>query len=100
MAATKKITTGSTHTFRLIATKDDTTWDLTGATVTLYLTDPDGVETSYTASLTDEDNGIADYTVATSVLDQVGTWQRQWRVAQSGVDLTYTPKKFGVEEGR
>ena len=40
------ITKGSTHRFQLTATTDGTTWDLTGATVTLVLVDPDGNESN------------------------------------------------------
>lgn len=96
------ITTGSTHTFRLYADKDGVDWDLdtpSTATITLYLTDPDGNEASYTASITTADSGIASYTVATTVLDQEGTWQRKWKVVQGTVTMWSRPIYFDVREG-
>lgn len=97
--ADPKFTTGSTHTFRLEATKDEVTWDITGATVTLRLFDPSGNSADYTATLTTPTSGIADYTVATSVLDEVGNWKRQWKVVQSGVTLWSRKIDFWVEQG-
>lgn len=94
------ITKGSTHRFELTATKDGVTWDLTGAVVTLALTDPAGNEDTYTATLSaTPTNGVAYYDVATTVLDQAGTWSRVWKVVQSGVTMWSTRQPFHVARG-
>lgn len=92
-------TTGSTPSFRLVAKRDGEVWDITGATVMLYLTDPAGTEAEYSATLTTPTSGIADYQVATSVLNAVGTWYRQWQVTQSGVVMWSKKRPFHVEQG-
>ena len=100
-----KITTGSTVTFRLDADKDDVPWDLdtpSVAVVRLYLTGPEDAEVTgspFTATNTTPDSGIADYTVATTVLDEPGVWTRQWRVTQGSVDIWGEPIKFHVYLG-
>lgn len=94
-----EITTGSTIKFELDADKDGATWDLTAATVTFYLTDPSGNRAEYAGTIDSASNGLASYTVATSVLDEVGTWTRQWKVVQSSVTLWTTPKEFYVMLG-
>lgn len=94
------ITKGSTHRFQLSALKDGVTWDLTGATVTLSLTDPENNEATYTATLSaTPTNGIAYYDVATTVLDQAGTWSRVWKVIQSGVTMWSARQNFHVARG-
>lgn len=98
--ADENVTTGSTIKFELDADKDGATWDLTAATVTLYLTDPSGNEASYTATIDSAANGLASYTVGTSVLDERGTWKRQWSVTQGAVTLHTKPKEFYVDQGR
>lgn len=93
------ITKGSTHRFQLTATKDGVVWDLTGATVTLYLIDTAGVQTNYTATISDPTAGVAYYDVSTSVLNQSGQWARAWRVVQSGVTLWSVRTGFYVTRG-
>jgi hypothetical protein len=93
------ITRGSTHRFQLTATKDGAVWDLTGATVTLFLIDTLGAETSYTATISSPSGGVAYYDVATSVLTQAGTWSRAWRIVQSGVTMWSVRTGFDVVRG-
>ena len=94
------LTTGSTHRLKLAATKDGVTWDLTGATVSLVLTDPDGNEATYSATLSGTPtDGTAYYDLSTSILDQVGTWKRTWKVVQSSVTMWSTQTKFQVSRG-
>ena len=99
-----KITTGSTITFRLSADKDGVDWDLdtpSTATVKLYLADPDGTELApFTATLTSPDSGIADFTVASTVLNKVGTWLRQWLITQGTIQIPSQKIAFSVAQGR
>lgn len=97
--ADENVTTGSTIKFELDADKDGETWDLTDATVTFYLTDPSGNRAEYAGTIDSAASGLASYTVATSVLNKVGTWKRQWKVVQSTVTLWTTPREFYVSLG-
>lgn len=93
------LTTGSTHRLQLTATKDGATWDLTNATVSLVLTDPDGTDTTYTATILSAAGGTAYYDLATSILNQAGTWKRVWKVVQSSVTMWSVREKFHVSRG-
>lgn len=91
------IVEGSTISFVLNAQKDGATWDLTAATVSLYLRDPEGNWSSAnSATLTDATGGVATYTTSTSDLDAEGQWARQWVVVQSSVTLKYPVIHFDV----
>ena len=93
------ITKGSTHRFQLTATKDGAVWDLTGATVTLYLIDTLGVETNYRATLSNPTAGVAYYDATTAILSTSGQWSRAWKVVQSGVTLWSGRTGFFVTRG-
>lgn len=68
-------------------------WDLSGCTVTLLLTGPDGVTTLYDPTIS---SGQASYTTTTDDLVLHGDWKRAWRVTGSGVRLTSKGKPFYV----
>jgi len=89
------LTVGSTYEFTLIANKDGVPWDLTGATLTLYLHDPNGVVSAKSASLGSSAN-VAVYDSLTSDLYVAGTWTRTWRVQHNGLDVKSRPKIFEV----
>lgn len=97
---TDPITTGSTQTLRLTATRDGSPLDLTAATVTLYLFDPDGVrDAGHAVTVTDGPGGVAEYTTLTTDLPAAGTWQRQWRVVAAGLTLWSRRRPFEVAPG-
>ncbi len=80
------IVVGDTVDFTLNARKDGSTWNITGATVTLYLQKPDATVLSpFSATVSGGADGIAHYQVATTVLSVAGTWGLQWKVSLSGV---------------
>lgn len=92
------LTTLSTYRFKLTATKDGATWDLTGATVTLKLRKPDGTQVTKSASLLVAASGTAYYDCSTSDLGDPGRWYKSWRVVQSSIDVTTPRKAFVVVE--
>ena len=95
--AVGSIVEGSTIAFVLNAQKDGATWDLTAATVSLYLRDPYGSwSAANSATLTNASAGIATYTTTTSDLNYEGQWARQWAVTQGGVTLRYPAIYFDV----
>lgn len=97
------LTTGSTYAWTPNAaglTLDGTTWDLTGATVTLYLTDPNGNETPYDVPVTNAAAGIAQRRGLATDLPIPGQWQRCYRVQQGSIDLTSLPVGFRVVQAR
>lgn len=99
MAVEVAPTTGSTIRLEAVITRDGEVWDLTGATVTLYLIDPSGNKSSHSATIDSATDGEVHYTTSTSDLDEEGEWGRQWRVQQSGSDNTSPVEKFWVAEG-
>lgn len=95
-----RCTTGSTHRFRLLATKDGEVWDLTGANVQLYLIKPDEVTILVkSATLIFPAEGIAEYTTLTTDLDVTGAWQRQWKVTQGPLVFWDVRHAFHVAKG-
>lgn len=97
--ATQTFTTGSVYAFELEALKDGVVWDITGAAVSLWLTDPAGTEAEKTATVTDGPAGLAAYTTLETDFDRRGTWLRQWCVGVGGVVQWWTPQSFWVEQG-
>lgn len=92
------IVVGSTIDFTLNAKKDGVVWDITGATVLLYLRKPNGtVLDAFTATVSNGPGGIAHYQVADTVLNTEGDWARQWKVEKSGVELKTRIVNFTVE---
>lgn len=91
--ATESVTTGSTVTFYSSPTTlDGVTWDITGATVTLYMRKPDGTLLTKTAAVTDGDAGVAEYTTSTTDLDVGGPWELTWKVVLGGVTVLSPPQ--------
>lgn len=100
-----QFTTGSTYPFSAslardgagrLVTSGGTPWDLTGATVRLHLTDPDGLTAAYSATVTDADAGEAEYTTTEEDLDGAGLWALTWEVRQSGLVVRTEPETFAV----
>src|SRR5262245_36180002 len=90
------LTKNSTYEWFLTATKDGVVWDLTGATVTLLLLDPDGTTATKSASLVVPASGTAKYVGTTTDLPKAGNWSRAWRVVQGVIDVTGLPIPFTV----
>lgn len=89
---------GDTADFTIHVKKDGAVWDISGATVTLTLRDPDGNTVGpFSATVSNGPGGIAHYQVADTVLDQSGDWARQWKVEKSGVELKTRIINFTVE---
>jgi hypothetical protein len=98
MAYGQIITVGSTHRFRPLSgfKKDGVVWDITGATVTIIFTKPDGTQVTKSATLVTPGSGIAEYVTLTADFDVAGTWYYKWRVVQGSVDLATEPIPFAV----
>lgn len=103
-----QFTTGSTYPFSASLARDSvgrlvtsggTPWDLTGATVSLYLTDPAGLTVAHAATITDASTGEVVYTTAEEDLDGAGLWALTWGVRQSGLAVRTEPETFAVVLG-
>ncbi len=91
------IVVGDDHDFGVAVEKDGVVWDITGASVKLYLRDPSGNwSTAYTATVSDGPGGLAHYQVDETVLDEVGYWIRQWEITKSGITLRTDRFEFYV----
>ncbi len=76
---------GDTLNWVLRARRNGATWNLTGATVSLYFRNQAGtVYGPYSAELTDAANGVAEYQNESALLTG-GTWRRHWLIAQAAV---------------
>jgi hypothetical protein len=96
------IVAGNTYRFTPNETgvlKDGAIWDLTGATVTLILTDPANVETRHVATLTAPTAGLAEYLSLVTDIVAVGQWLRKWRIVQGAIDVTSPAVPFFVVAG-
>lgn len=92
------LTVGSTYDWHLYqAKKDGVVWDLSGATVTLYLKSPAGAVASFGASPYDAANGRAKYVGVGTELTAAGTWHRVWRVVKGAIDVRSPPIPFVVK---
>ena len=90
------IIAANTHRFLLDnPKKDGVAWDISGATVTLFLRNPSGTTTSHAATAVTSTQAYFDGT--TTTLGVGGDWQRWWHVVKSGIDLMYGPINFAVE---
>lgn len=94
---TETLTSGSTYTFKLKATKNGQIWDLTGAVVTLKLKKAGEVTTSYAATLLDALAGTAAYDTGVNDLSE-GDWEAAFRVQQGSIDVTSVSVEFSVIE--
>jgi hypothetical protein len=84
-----------TYVFRLTASKDGVTWDLTGATVTLILRRRGSSAVILAAPLVSASAGTAAYTTLTTDLAP-GAWYLAWRVVQGAIDVTSESESFDV----
>jgi len=87
---------GNTYRFKLTATKDEVTWDLTGAAVLLFLRSPAGVVTQKAGSVLVAGDGTAYYDSEVSDLQAAGVWSRAWEVTQGAVVQESAPISFYV----
>lgn len=90
------ITLGSTQRFELEARLNGSAWDLTPATVTIYLQAPDGTEQGYVATVSDATGGIAYYDVAKTIFTAggAGVWKRKWKVVDGTITQVSVPIPF------
>jgi hypothetical protein len=79
------IVVGNTYLFQLTATIDGSIWNLSGATVRLFLRKPNGDEITRTATITNSSGGVASYTSLAGDLDTAGIWKRAWEVDQGSI---------------
>lgn len=91
---------GNTYRFKLTATKDGSVWDLTAATIKLFLKDPSGVTTTKTGSILVAGDGTAYYDSSASDLDAAGRWERSWEITQSGIIQEGAPIVFYVQAAK
>lgn len=98
--ADQPLIVGDTVLFGLLVKLNDLAWDITGATVSLYLRDPSGNwSAALSASVVDGPNGQAQYQGSTSLLDEAGPWLRQWKIDDAG-NVKYSDQiEFDVEPG-
>lgn len=94
----RRLHVGDTPRMRMTATKDGTTWDVTGATITFYLKDPDGNVESFAGTIETAASGTFYRDLATTVLDEEGRWAKRFKVEQSGVVAHSDWEEFPVEE--
>ena len=92
----QRIVVGDTIDFNVYWRKDGVTWNITGGAITLFLKNPAGTVTSYSATISSGTEGLAHYLAAGSILDQAGTWVRQWKAVVSGVTLYTEQIEFDV----
>ncbi len=80
------IVVGNTVSFQATVRLNNVVWDITGATVLIYIRDPDGNwDSPFTATIDDGPAGHAEYTVPTTTFDDNGTWVIQWKFSKAGI---------------
>lgn len=94
--AENSLVLGSTYNFKLTAKKDGVVWNITSATVNLYLKKPTGTILTKTATVTSGSSGIAEFTCSTSDLDTAGIWSRSWKVTEGSTVQESAPILFVV----
>jgi hypothetical protein len=98
--SSRTLVAGSTYRFKLAATKDGAAWDLSSATVTLYLQKPDGTLVTKTGTVYDGPNGLARFDSEAADLDpaDVGVWSRSWEITDGAVVQESQSIVFLVED--
>jgi hypothetical protein len=91
-------TTGSTYTFEGTFTKDGIPWNLTSATVKLYLHRPDRTIVTIPGTIVSALGGVASATNAASDINMPGPWKRTWEVDDGQTVLRSNPIPFTVDE--
>ena len=87
---------GSTYRMKLTASKDGSVWDLSSATVKLYLRKPDGTVLTKSATVSSPTAGVAHYDTLTTDLSVAGSWSRSWEVTDGSVVQESAPIFFVV----
>ncbi len=91
------VVTNDSWIFRHTFCKNGQPWDLTGATVFLFLSDPDGDRQGpFTANIDDPANGKVSYQVDTTVLATAGDWVKQWFIQATGLSWWSAEETFSV----
>ena len=84
----KPQTIGSVRTFEWSGLRNGLPWDITGGTAQVILSDPNGNQTTLTATV-----GASGFSARANwvVVAPAGTWTRAWRIQDSGMvgDGTY-----------
>jgi hypothetical protein len=89
------LTTGDSQDFILNARKDGSSWDLSSATVSLYLRRPDGIVLGpLTATVIQPTNGVAHYLSQTE-LSLPGQWRRHWLIQDTNGPTTRRSREIG-----
>lgn len=100
--SSKELYVGGTYRFQSTIYKessDTTPMDLTGATATLHLIDPDGVHHSCAGSIdSPPSGGTVHYDTLTTDLDRPGLWKRSWLIELGALSLPGDPVEFSVSE--
>jgi hypothetical protein len=83
---------GSIETFQLQPFLDKLPWNLTGGSANLLMTDPNGTNYNFPATIV---NGGAQYTW--TVIGPAGNWTRAWEVTDAiGITQVSNPIVFSV----
>lgn len=82
----ERIVAGNATIFRLEASKDGASWNLSGGSVRLLLQRPDGTILARAASAVAATNGTFECTVPGTDLSttQLGRWFRRWEITDGG----------------
>jgi len=91
---------GNTYRFKLTATKDGATWDITGATVKLFLRGPSGAVIEKTGNILSAAAGTAYYDSDAADIDTAGNWVRSWEITQGSIVQESDPIIFYVAPGQ
>lgn len=91
---------GNTYRFKLTATKDGATWDITAATIKLFLKGPSGTVTTKTGAILVAGDGTCYYDSSASDLDAAGRWERSWEITQGGIIQESAPIVFYVQAAK
>ncbi len=90
----RPLTVNSVEQFKASPRKDQVPWNVTGGAVFALITDPNGVTSTYPATITPD--GYAAY-VNWRVPQPVGTWLRAWDITDaSGIRQVSQPIEFVV----
>lgn len=83
---------------KLTLQQDGTAIDISSYTTRQFIFKaPSGTATTKTATFdTDGTDGVLKYTVEDGLIDEVGNWRVQARIAKSGVELTSADLRFVV----
>lgn len=89
---------GGTYRFKLTAYNNGVIWNLSVATVTLYLRKPSGALLTKTATIDAPLLGNAYYDTIITDLDEVEVWSAAWKVTDGAVVQRSNTAYFLVRE--